>query len=84
MFSNKSIKYFDLDTATCIANLCKLTLVEKEKIDFQSEDENHKNNGKTIALYKKKINLILKTELKIILKMLTICIKSKLQIHELM
>ena len=40
--SNKSIKYFDSDTATCIANLCKLTFQEKEKIDFVLNDSNHK------------------------------------------
>lgn len=80
--SNKSIKYFDSDTATCIANLCKLTLVERSQI-FNLKMKNHKKIMERLLHYIKKINLILKTELKIILKM-SFVLKVNLQIHELM
>jgi hypothetical protein len=74
--SNKSIKYFDSDTATCIANLCKLTLVEKEKIDFQSEDENHKKIMERLLHYIKEDKPYFEDRIKDNIKDV-ICIKSK-------
>lgn len=36
----KTVKYFDSDVASCIANLARLPQSEKELIDFQKEDFN--------------------------------------------
>lgn len=36
---NKDIKYFDSDTVACIANLCKLSFSEKEKINVNNKDD---------------------------------------------
>lgn len=36
------MKYFDSDTATCIANLCKLTNKDKESLSVGELDVNHK------------------------------------------
>ena len=39
----EKIKYFDSDTAACIANLCKLTIKDKDILDIGPKDIRYKN-----------------------------------------
>lgn len=39
----QKVKYFDSDTATCIANLCKLTFKDKESLSVGKSDANYSN-----------------------------------------
>lgn len=38
----EKVKYFDSDTATCIANLCKLTIKDKDSLSAGIQDVNYK------------------------------------------
>lgn len=42
------VKYFDSDTATCIANLCKLTIKDKESLSVGELDANYKTAQKKL------------------------------------
>lgn len=42
------VKYFDSDTATCIANLCKLTIKDKESLSVGGLDANYKTAQKKL------------------------------------
>ncbi len=42
------VKYFDSDTATCIANLCKLTIKDKESLSVGELDANYETAQKKL------------------------------------
>lgn len=42
------VKYFDSDTATCIANLCKLTIKDKESLSIGELDVNYETARKKL------------------------------------
>ena len=47
----QKVKYFDSDTATCIANLCKLTFKDKESLSVGKSDANYSNAKKKFYHY---------------------------------
>jgi len=47
----EKVKYFDSDTAACIANLCKLTIKDKDILDIGTKDLKYKNTINKLYSY---------------------------------
>jgi len=76
--SNKRIKYFDSDTASCICNLARLPQKDKDEIDFTLNNFNDQNSiKKLLHLIKEEKPYFMGNIVPVDLQKI-ICVKSKL------
>lgn len=73
----EKVKYFDSDTAACIANLCKLTIKDKDILDIGTQDIKYRNTINKLYSYIKNDKPYFENLIKLSSINDIVCIKGK-------